>query len=405
VVDADGFRELQRELRGAEAKYRTLVEQAPVIVYEWEFGDPGRWRYVSPRIETLLGYTAEDCMADPDMWFDRIVEEDRDAVLASEAKSQTAAQGERIEYRVRHRDGHVVWVRDEAVVVPDDGVPYFRGILSDVTLQKEAEQALESLNRELERRVQTRTVELQKANEELAIAKEELERASAAKSELLSRTSHELRTPLNAILGFGQLLEMSELRDEDRESLSHILKAGRHLLRLVDRVLDINRVEAGELALSLESVRVKDVVARAAASVKLEADSHGVSLDVLTSTEALVVADRERLVDVLSHVLSNAVRADPRDGRVSIDWSAEDDRTSIRVTDTGLGVAPRHLPGLFTPFTAAVAGQRAEHHATGLSLALSKSLVEAMGGTISATSEVGRGTTVSLDLRSSNPSR
>src|ERR687891_364867 len=110
-----GLRQMQEDLGDAEARYRALVEQAPIIVYEWEFGDLGRWRYVSPRIEALLGYTAEEFIADPDLWFDRIHEDDRAGVVAAEELSQETAQGGKIEYRMRHRDGHIVWVRDDAI--------------------------------------------------------------------------------------------------------------------------------------------------------------------------------------------------------------------------------------------------------------------------------------------------
>jgi signal transduction histidine kinase len=173
--------------------------------------------------------------------------------------SQVASEAETIEYRMRHRSGHVVWVRDDGIVVRDqDGKPYFRGILADITLEKEAEGALESLNEDLERRVTARTAELQKANEELGAAKDEAERASRAKSEFLSRASHELRTPLNAILGFGQLLEMSSLAGRDKEWVTQILKGGNNLLQLINEVLDISKVQAGNLSLSLEPVSIEE---------------------------------------------------------------------------------------------------------------------------------------------------
>jgi PAS domain S-box-containing protein len=246
----------------AEARYRALVEQAPVVVYEWEFGDPGRWRYLSPRVEELLGYPAEELMADPDTWFDHIHEDDRAAVLAAEAKSQKAAEGEKVEYRMRHRDGHVVWVRDEAIAFEDPQQDrYFRGILSDITLEKEAQIALAVLNADLEQRVKDRTAELEFRNRELRTAMDVAERASRAKSEFLSRASHELRTPMNAILGFGQLLETSDLPAKDLDSVTHILTAGRRLLDLINDILDISTVQTGRLSLSMEPVSVDEIVA------------------------------------------------------------------------------------------------------------------------------------------------
>jgi PAS domain S-box-containing protein len=127
------IRKVRGDLRTAERRYRRLVEEGPVIVYEWEFGAPGRWRYVSPQVERLLGYPVQEFIDDPDLWFHVIHDDDREEVLAAEARSQQVAIGERTEYRMVHRDGHVVWVRDEAIVVTDEGgEPFFRGTLADV---------------------------------------------------------------------------------------------------------------------------------------------------------------------------------------------------------------------------------------------------------------------------------
>jgi PAS domain S-box-containing protein len=402
TVDVDRYRRIQQDLRTAETKYRALVEHAPITVYEWEFGEPGRWRYVSPRIHDLLGYEASEYMADPDLWSGQIHEDDRDIVLASESMSQAAGPAVTVEYRMRHRDGRVVWVHDDAIVVQDEGGrPYFRGILADITLQKKAEQELESVNVDLERRVTARTEELLTANVELAGAKDEAERASAAKSEFLSRASHELRTPLNAILGFGQLLEMSSLSDRDNERLAHILKGGRHLLRLINEVLDVSKVQAGSLSLSLEPVSVDDVVGQAVAAVRAGADNRQIALKARSTSNDFVLADRQRLLQILSELLSNGMQFNEPGGVVAIDWSSDEARTSIRVTDTGKGIAAEDLPGVFALFDRGVSRSPGGQEGTGLGLALCKGLVEAMGGSIRVESELGAGTTVSLELLSS----
>jgi PAS domain S-box-containing protein len=386
----------------AEARYRAMVEQAPIVVYEWEFGDPGRWRYLSPRVEELLGYSAEEHMADPDIWFDHIHEDDRAAVLAAEAKSQQAAEGETIEYRMRHRDGHVVWMRDEAIAFEDPQQErYFRGILSDVTHEREAQIALAALNADLEQRVRDRTAELEATNRELRAAKDVAERASRAKSELLSRASHELRTPMNAILGFGQLLEASALDTGDRESVAHILAGGRRLLELIDDILDMSTVQAGQLSLAIEPVGIDDVVAQAIASARAHADERHVRLEVMESqAELFVLADRERLLQVLASLLSNAIRSTVEGGSVRIAWRSEGhDTMRLQVIDTGRGIPPEHLDRLFGVF------ERIDPDATdvgaGLGLSLAKALTEAMGGTITAESELGQGTTVTIELASS----
>lgn len=382
----------------AEARYRALVEQAPIVVYEWEFGDPGRWRYLSPRIEEVLGYPASELVENPDLWWDRIHEDDRDEVLAGEAESQKAAEGETVEYRMRHRDGHVVWIRDEAIAFTDqEEEGFFRGIVSDITAEKEAQLALAGLNVELERRVQERTAELEIRNQELRAAMDVAERASRSKSEFLSRASHELRTPLNAILGFGQLLESSELPERDLESVQHILTAGRRLLELINDILDISTVQAGQLSLSIEPVAVADVVADAVASERAHAADREVRIEVEEpATGSFVLADRQRLRQVLTYLLSNAIRFNDSGGSVRVSWRPDGDRTRVQVVDTGQGIPPEHLHTLFAVFERT--DPASVDVGAGLGLPLAKALTEAMGGTISAESTLEVGTTVTIEL-------
>jgi len=385
----------------AAARYRALVEQAPIVVYEWEFGDPGRWRYLSPRIEELLGYPAAELIDNADLWWDRIHEDDRAEVLAGEVESQKAAEGETNEYRMRHRDGHVVWIRDEAIAftAPEEE-GFFRGIVSDITVEKEAQLALATLNVDLERRVALRTAELEIRNRELRTAMDVAERASRARSEFLSRASHELRTPMNAILGFGQLLETADLADKDRNSVDHIMTAGRRLLELINDILDISTVQAGQLTLSIEPVAVAQVVAEAIASERAHAADQGIDLEIDDPGPAsFVLADRQRLRQVMTYLLSNAIRFNGSGGSVQITWRADTARTRVRVIDTGQGISPEHLQTLFAVFEPTGAASGSEGF--GLGLPLAKALTEAMGGRVSAESTPGRGTTVTVDLATS----
>jgi len=227
------------------------------------------------------------------------------------------------------------------------------------------------------------------------------ERASEAKSEFLSRMSHELRTPLNAMLGFAQLLEFDELSEDQASSVDQIQVAGRHLLALINEVLDISRIEAGRLSLSAEPVGVRDVLDEVTALLQPEAESAQVdlwvSVDVGDGTH--VRADRQRLLQVLLNLGSNALKYNRRGGSVEFRTAADDDRhVRFEVCDTGLGI-PRHQQDqLFVPFSRL----GAEHSAvegTGVGLALSKQLVEAMGGTIGVESDPDRGSTFWIRLR------
>jgi signal transduction histidine kinase len=223
-------------------------------------------------------------------------------------------------------------------------------------------------------------------------AEQEANRANAAKSEFLSRMSHELRTPMNAILGFAQLLEFDDLTADQRDGVAHILRGGRHLLELINEVLDISRIEAGELSLSTEPVEVTSALQETLDLVQPLAAARNVRLISLPCTSRYVMADRQRLKQVLINLVSNAIKYNRLEGSVTITCEASENHARIAITDTGIGIPAERIEQLFTPF------QRlgAEHSAiegTGLGLTVAKRLVEAMAGTIGVESTPGQGTT------------
>ena len=229
-------------------------------------------------------------------------------------------------------------------------------------------------------------------------AEEAATSANHAKSEFLSRMSHELRTPLNGILGFAQLLERELEQPQQREGVAHILKGGRHLLGLINEILDIARIEAGKFSVSLEPVETSEVIASALDLVRPQAAARGIGLSIAVVWRGHVMADRQRLQQVLLNLLSNAVKYNRPEGVVTVSCDRTPSGTCrLAVTDTGLGIAPERMPRLFTPFDR-LGVQDGSIEGTGLGLALSKGLVEMMGGTLSAASTPGTGSTFSLEL-------
>jgi signal transduction histidine kinase/ActR/RegA family two-component response regulator len=251
-------------------------------------------------------------------------------------------------------------------------------------------------NDRMEAEILQRSQELQEANRQLRAA-------SAAKSEFLSRMSHELRTPLNAILGFAQLLELDELSDQQRDSLGHIVSGARHLLGLINEVLDIAAIEAGGLPLSLEPVLVADVLAEAVSLIRPLADQHGILL--VSPAQACpdhVLGDRQRLKQILLNLLSNAVKYNHQGGSVRLAWDrVADQGLRITVADTGPGIPSEALDRLFVPFERLHGRQRGVE-GTGLGLPLSKRLAEAMGGALELTTAVDQGSAFSIELPLTN---
>jgi signal transduction histidine kinase/CheY-like chemotaxis protein len=232
------------------------------------------------------------------------------------------------------------------------------------------------------------------------LARMEAERANQVKSQFISRMSHELRTPLNAVIGFGQLLERDDLNEDQKDSVCHILRGGKHLLKLVNEVLDIARIESGDLALSPEPVLVNDLLDESLGLIRPLA-SHR-SLQIVGGGDAscslFVLADRHRLKQVLLNLLSNAAKYNRLGGTISVACERhETGRLRIKVSDTGDGIPPEQLGRLFAPFDR-LGAEQSEIEGTGIGLALARHLAEAMGGTLDVESVVGVGSTFWVEL-------
>ena len=202
--------------------------------------------------------------------------------------------------------------------------------------------------------VLTAAIQRERAEESIRQAREQAELASRAKSEFLSRMSHELRTPLNAILGFTQLLELEDVTPSQAESVQHISHAGRHLLSLINEVLDISRIDAGRFALNLEPIDIREFLDEALDRIRPLAQEHKIAVTLEPAEAAgagpFVQSDRQRLHQVMFNLLSNAVIYNRPDGRVTLSYHAEGPRMRLTVTDTGRGIEADRIARLFLPF-------------------------------------------------------
>ncbi|AUG07607.1 ATP-binding protein [Pseudomonas sp. S09G 359] len=285
------------------------------------------------------------------------------------------------------RNGHYM---EEGWRLRQDGTRFWASVV--ITAQYDSTGALRGFSKITRDITDRRAAEIA-----LGTAREEAERASRAKSEFLSRMSHELRTPLNSILGFAQLLDLDSAVGQ-KAQVGHILRAGQHLLTLINEVLDIAKIEAGRLPLNIEPIPLAGALQEALALVSPMAADAGIQLRALPTlaTDIGIVADRQRLTQVLLNLLSNAIKYNRPHGEVSIEVKVEGRRIGVSVCDTGRGIAADHIGQLFKPFERLGADPNVE--GSGLGLALSKSLLEKMNGTLSVHSQHGIGSRFTLEL-------
>ncbi len=361
----DDLRELQWQLQG-------IMENTFTSMYVKDL--EGRYTLVNHELEELLGRPASEILGQtahdllPPETAAHLTAHDREAVEAEMSITHEVTLavpgGDRVvlsnKFPLRGRDGTI---------------QYLGGIALDITDRKRVESALAS-------------------------ATAAADAANRAKSEFLSRMSHELRTPLNVVLGFGQLLQLDDLRPDQEEAVGHILNAGTHLLDIINDALDISRVESGRVSLSLEPVELATFCRETTQLLRPLADASGIRIEepAPQADEPWVTADRQRLKQILLNLISNAIKYNHQGGLVTISWAMTETGTlRCAVADTGPGIAPEKHHRVFTPFDR-LGAEGTGIEGTGLGLALTKRLVEAMGGAIGFESDAGSGATFWIDL-------
>jgi PAS domain S-box-containing protein len=361
--------ESRRELENALHANQLIMDNSQDVICTIDEG--GRFLSVNVACEELWGYKATELLGR--RYIDLVYLDDR---TRTEAASETLLVGGKLTdfvNRYVRKDGTVVDVLWSATWSAADKIMFC--VAHDVTDRARIEKALRE-------------------------AKEEADRANHAKSDFLSRMSHELRTPLNSILGFGQLLDRQAANDTQRTRVRYILSAGRHLLNLINEVLDISRIEAGNLQLSLEPVCLEEAMSEAIDLMRPLAAEREIRLAASCplNTTTYVLADRQRFKQVLLNLLTNAVKYTAMQGRVSVAFNDSGNGTMrVLVRDTGAGIPAQKLSRLFTPFDR-LGAEQSTVEGTGLGLALCQRLVEAMHGCIGVDSTVGDGSTFWVEL-------
>ncbi|RLA39731.1 MAG: hypothetical protein DRQ64_06270 [Gammaproteobacteria bacterium] len=365
----------EQENRDLEARTRAIVDSAVDGIIT--INAKGIVESFNHAAETIFGYTANEIIG-------QNVNKLMPASYALEHDAYIANYLDTKKAKIIGVDREVIGQRKNGATFPmdlsvaevklDDKL-IFTGIVRDITERKLVEN-------------------------QLLEAKEDAERANHAKSDFLSRMSHELRTPLNAILGFGQILEMDELNTSQKESVHHIIKAGRHLTGLINEVLDIARIESGRQDLSLEPLKISELLNDVSTLMTPLATERNIHFQVPKAgkCDVHVIADLQRLKQVLLNLMSNALKYNHDTGTVELFCEEHRDGIlRINIRDTGPGIAPDNLKRVFEPFERLDADIKGVE-GSGVGLALSKALVEAMGGVLGLDSQLGKGSTFWIEL-------
>ncbi|MHB8056433.1 MAG: PAS domain-containing hybrid sensor histidine kinase/response regulator [Desulfuromonadaceae bacterium] len=378
---------LERRLEQQALQIELLVSEQKIILSTMPIGvlfiKERKIRVSNPAFDTIMGYEVGGTLGMNSAEF----YPDTEAYLhvGKEAYAAIAGGGiHTVDSLMKRRDGSLIWCsmvgRAVNVGKPEDGSIW---MVQDITARKQVEQTLVESNRLLSK------------------AREQAESANRAKSEFLSRMSHELRTPMNAIIGFAQLLEVDRdhpLSEDQQDSLHEIIKAGNHLLELINEVLDLSQVENGRLSLSLEPLEPEEICAECVSLLRPLACERGVKVTVAPMGTAWVLADRTRLRQVLINLISNAIKYNHEGGAVDVGFELLPEKMlRIRVCDSGSGIDPDFMPRLFIPFERAAAVDGLVEGA-GIGLVVAKRLVEAMSGAIGVDTTPGSGSLFWVDL-------
>jgi PAS domain S-box-containing protein len=353
MVDIGKYRRTERQLREAEAKYRSLVEGLPAVVYIAEFGKDAAWQYISPRIESILGFSPDEWTDQADLWRERIVPEDRERALDAELRLLNGEPRMACEYRIVGKDGEVIWIHEEAEALEDEtGKPVsLQGVMYDVTEQKQAEaQLVKALDAEKEAATRLRALhEMQNS--------------------FLQAVSHDLRTPLTSILGCALTLEGSLgreqiSREDEHDLVGRIAANARKLHRLLTNLLDLDRMSRGIVAPNRADVDVTLILARVLQETT--SDNHPIEL---TTTHAVPGnVDAAQVERIVENLVANAIRYTPADTPIWVGATEHASGVLITVEDAGPGVPEEIRAAIFEPFRQ---GNEVVRHNPGVGIGLS----------------------------------
>ena len=374
----------QDQIQASESRLKMMMEGGQVLPYAKAGPHFLTFSFIGERAAALFGRSMAEFVK-PRGWIDLVHPDDR-ARLKDAAADLPIERDCEWEYRMIHADGRVVWVRDLFRVDHKvDGTLELRGMLIDISPQKQRELELEESRRAVE------------------AARDQAEAANKAKTSFLATVSHELRTPMNAVIGFADVLKgeaYGPLNARQGECVDDIASSGRHLLRMINDILDMSKIESGKFPLIEEVFDIGSVLGAAARIVSQEADGKSVTFATNISLAGVgLMADQRAITQIVVNLLTNAVKFTPAGGQVQLKAASGPDGLTVDVVDTGRGMSPETIDRAFEPFfQGSDSDVNRKRAGTGLGLAISRRLAEMHGGTIRLKSKLGAGTVATLWL-------
>ncbi len=387
---------VENAMRESERKYRELVMLASTIILHWSHD--GKIIYMNEFGLQFFGYSEDELIGSPVIGT-IVPESDTGGMDLRSLMANICAEPQKYERNINEnirKNGERVWIDWANKIVLDENgkVKEILSIGTDITERKKAEDKIRVLNDELQRHAEMLENRVAERTAELAEAMEKAQAADRIKSAFLATMSHELRTPLNSIIGFtGIILQglAGPLNEEQNKQLTMIQNSGRHLLSLINDVLDISKIEAGQLELSAKPFELRPSVEKMVKFISPLAEKKelGIQVDIAGDTGTMI-ADQRRIEQIILNLLNNAVKFTEK-GNIRVSCRIEGGNCVLSVADTGIGIAREEMPKLFQPFYQIDSGTARKTEGTGLGLSICKKILDMMGGTIEVQSKPGEG--------------